>query len=81
MSKKSRERGEKRRAAEEAERVALAKQFKNPSLTITSKPPELGRSMFLKKSEADAYFSTMKHVDPSIKQEDPKTWNPKREEK
>lgn len=78
MSKKSRERGEKRRAAQKAERVALAKQFDSPSLVHTSKPPEMGRAMFLRKSEADAYFSAMKGK--GVDRNDPTTWNPKREE-
>jgi hypothetical protein len=55
VSKKSRQRGERRRAEQEAQREALAQQF--GISTETSKPKELGRSMFLSKREAEAYFS------------------------
>lgn len=81
MGKRSREKGEKRREAAKAERVALAQQFKNPSIVHTSKPPELGRAMFLRKSEADAYFNAMKQVDPKLDKNDPATWNKKQESK
>lgn len=80
MGKRSREKGLKRREEAAATRAAIATQYGLPKSAMeTSKPRELGRTMFLSKREADAYFSAMKQVDPKLDRNDPATWNPKKE--
>lgn len=47
MSTRSRMKGDRRRLEREAKRSAIAEQFGDPSLVKTSKPPLLGRALFL----------------------------------
>jgi hypothetical protein len=78
MSKRSREKGDRREGAAAARRAAIAKQYGIP-VPETSKPNQLGRSMFLSKADANRYFSAMKGK--GVDRNDPTTWNPKRETK